>query len=366
VLLVTHDLSLTGAPMMVYVLAKCLRDEGYAVLVSSPREGGIRTLYAESGIEVAIVPGLLDDDRHLAASAGRFDVVVANTINSWRLIHACRAAGLPSVLWVHESEYGQDVARRNRRVAEALAVADAVVFPAAATTARYAAFRTRDNFRTIHYGLDRKMMEGGGEVVPRTEGRLNVINIGSIESRKGQDVLLRAIAALPEDVAGACQFYFIGRTNDRGLQAELLRAGRSATNIHVIGEASHDVAMSYLRAMDVLVLASRDEVLPVIVLEAMCLGKGVIATRVGGVPEMIDDGVSGLLVDVELHAPMADAIGRLHRDRALLARVGEGARVRFEERFSVERFKAAMSGVVRSVMAARASRSDPLPGRSGI
>lgn len=349
ILLVTHDLSLSGAPMMLFLLARSLRDRGYSVIVASPSDGPLRPLVASAGIEVGVWPGLLDVEGPFMAHADSFDVVVANTITAWRLIHLAHSRLKPSVWWIHESQFGEDMAKRVRPVARALAIADAVVFPAAATAARYARFAARGNAATIHYGLDAAMTRGGASRSPNVGGPLRVANIGSIESRKGQDVLLRSIAALPPKIAEACDFYFVGRALEPKVLAKLQRAAQTRPNLHLVGEASHDVAMSHLQAADVLVLASRDEVLPVTILEAMSLGKGIVATRAGGVAEMIEDGVSGLLVDVASHRQMAEALNRLFRDRTLLARLGDGARQRYDAHFTLDRFGEDMAAVVRRI-----------------
>ena len=83
------------------------------------------------------------------------------------------------------------------------------------------------------------------------------------------------------------------------------------------------------RALDdasVLVLPSRSEGLPRIVIEAFCRGRPVVGTCAGGTPDIVEDGVSGLLVPAEDPRALADALGRALDDRALLERLAEGAR----------------------------------------
>jgi glycosyltransferase involved in cell wall biosynthesis len=90
-----------------------------------------------------------------------------------------------------------------------------------------------------------------------------------------------------------------------------------------------------LRELDLFVLPSRDENLPMALLEAMAAAVPVVATRVGGVPELIEDGVSGRVVSPERVEPLATAIAELLADperRLTLARAGA---TRVAERFAI-------------------------------
>jgi glycosyltransferase involved in cell wall biosynthesis len=83
------------------------------------------------------------------------------------------------------------------------------------------------------------------------------------------------------------------------------------------------------RALDestCLVLPSRSEGLPRIVIEAFCRGRPVVGTRVGGIPDIVRDGVNGLLVDADAMPSLADALVRLLTDRELAEELGAGAR----------------------------------------
>jgi len=90
-----------------------------------------------------------------------------------------------------------------------------------------------------------------------------------------------------------------------------------------------------LAAADVFVLSSRWEGNPLSVMEAMAAGKPVIATAVGGVPELVQDGVSGVLVPPENVEALADAMLKLAGDAALRTRSGQAAFRRAKERFDV-------------------------------
>ena len=104
-----------------------------------------------------------------------------------------------------------------------------------------------------------------------------------------------------------------------------------------------------LAASDVLALPSEIEGLPYVLLEAMASARPVIAGRVYGIPEVVDDGVTGLLVDPLRIEEIANALDRL-ADPALRASMGAAARERFELRYTLEAQAARMESLYRSLV----------------
>ncbi len=115
-------------------------------------------------------------------------------------------------------------------------------------------------------------------------------------------------------------------TSAHGVEA--LAAG---TGVELLGVRS-DVP-DLLAAADVLCLTSDSEALPMSILEAMALARPVIATDVGGTPEQVEHGVTGLLVPPGDVAAAADALGRVAADPAAARAMGERGRERQRERF---------------------------------
>jgi len=108
-----------------------------------------------------------------------------------------------------------------------------------------------------------------------------------------------------------------------------------------------------LAAIDVFLLPSHSEAMPLSLLEAMAAGRPIVATRVGGIPEAIEDGVGGLLVPPGAPSDLAAAIARIAADRPLALRLGEAAKAA-SERFTAARMVAETEGLYRGVMTAAA------------
>jgi glycosyltransferase involved in cell wall biosynthesis len=136
----------------------------------------------------------------------------------------------------------------------------------------------------------------------------------------------------------------------RGLPVRLLVAGDGhlAEELqelsHRLGIADRTHWLGYvpdpttlLQASDVFVLASVEEAFGNVLAEAMACGIPVVGSRSGGIPEVVEDGTTGLLADPEDPASFADAIERLARDKPLRVQMGRQGRIRVVERFSVDK-----------------------------
>ncbi|MCE5257581.1 MAG: glycosyltransferase family 4 protein [Chloroflexi bacterium] len=161
-----------------------------------------------------------------------------------------------------------------------------------------------------------------------------LLYVGRLAPGKGLHDLVQAFAitaALFPDIrlsiAGSGPLYdtLVSMIDESGL----------ATRIRLVGHMSSREALRalYQQAWG-LILPSHHEGLPGVMLEAMACGTPVIATRVGGIPGVITDGVNGLLVAPRAPDQLAGAISRLRKDAALRSRLGQAARRTIEEQFS--------------------------------
>jgi glycosyltransferase involved in cell wall biosynthesis len=159
----------------------------------------------------------------------------------------------------------------------------------------------------------------------RRMGQFRVGHVGAlVDSHKGQRQIIavaRQLSASHPDIV----FFLIGSGRDeRALREE----AAGLDNLRFIGEVS-DVG-SWLAALDVFLYPSRHEGLGSVVLDAMAAGLPVVATAVGGIPEMIASGVNGLLCQPDDIAGLTAALLTLHADAGLRERMGEANRRRAE------------------------------------
>jgi len=161
--------------------------------------------------------------------------------------------------------------------------------------------------------------------------------VGNIKPEKGFEDLIQAAAVLASR-AGIPPFTVLiaGGRSDEAYAArldELLRQRCPEGTVRLLGYRP-DAAALYA-ASDAFVLPSRTEGLPMVLLEAMAAGKAVVTTAVGGIPGVVCDGVSGLLVEPAAPDRLADAMGRVLGDGRLRASLGDAARRTAEAEFGL-------------------------------
>lgn len=160
-----------------------------------------------------------------------------------------------------------------------------------------------------------------------------VLYAGKLSLGKGTPVLLSALDRIRAAVPGV-RFAFAGK-GDMALPAR--------DDVAALGVQPHATLFPLYRAADVVVVPSVwPEPLSRVIMEAMGFGRPVIATSVGGSPEAVDDGVTGLLVPRNDPVALADAIVALLRDPARRERMGAAARARVAVAFAEDRIVAAL------------------------
>ena len=171
------------------------------------------------------------------------------------------------------------------------------------------------------------------------EGRPAIGMVGRASREKGHEVLLDALKLLREEGREFTAVFAGGGPLLRKLKEKAAGAGLEGSVIFM-GERS-DVEQ-ILPALDVYAHPSLSDTLPVSLLEAMASGVPVVASRVGGIPQVVEDGVTGLLVEPGEPGVLASALGRLIGDPALSAKLGAAARLKVEEEFGGAAFESAM------------------------
>jgi len=337
--------------MQLLHLLPWLRKEGWQVGLAAPEHGPISRQLEASGIPVFIDKTFLTDASHtrLAEICAQFDFVVANTIVSWPVVRVAHRLKAPVIWYLHETLVAVRLMGQIPEIQPTLRIANLLVTPTD---------RTADVYRDISdtpvtvapYGipppppLARKVKHGPREFA----------TLGSFEPRKGQDVLLEAIALL--DGSSPSFFRMAGRVLDADFFARLQTAAAALPNVALLNALDHAAAMALLHEADVLISPSRDETMPVVILEAMGAGKAVITTDVGGVREWIHNELNGLVVPPENPEALAAAVARCAKDRELVEQLGAASRRTFDRHFALDRFATRFAELIELVRAGKFQR----------
>jgi O-antigen biosynthesis protein len=352
-LFVSHDLSLSGAPMMLFHTAVWCRQHGIFVTVMAPEDGPLRAKYEAEGIPLIVDPLVETEHESFAAFARHFDCVVANTIRTSAVVRALKNEEVPVVWWLHEpGSVGEHYLREESKLRAAMPLADLLLAPSERTASVYRPY-TESPVKCLQNAipdLGSQSLAGAGSLP------LQFLLLASVEPRKGQDVFVKALAQLPKEIQKAARFEIAGRILDPDFWPTIDSIARQIENLTVTGALTHQEAIGKLTAADVVVSPSRDEAMPTVtILEAMSLGRAIITSNVGGAAEVFTDRENALLVRPEAPDELAAAIRRLIEKPALVLHLGRKARQTYEDGFTIERFGAEFSDLIADTISAAKS-----------
>jgi glycosyltransferase involved in cell wall biosynthesis len=175
--------------------------------------------------------------------------------------------------------------------------------------------------------------------LPGAGNALRLLFPASLIATKGQDIAIEALARARRS-GQAVELWLSGnkpRGSGSGFPARLVeRIAQLGLDDYVSFIGWQDNICAVMAAADAVILTSRSEGMPCALMQGMALQKPVLATRVGGIPELVRDGVDGLLVEVDDVTDTAAAIVKL-ADPDLRARMGTAGRARVAEEFSLTR-----------------------------
>jgi L-malate glycosyltransferase len=184
---------------------------------------------------------------------------------------------------------------------------------------------------------------------PRARLR-TIVMVANLRAEKGHDVLIEAAVEVLRRFPDA-RIELVG---DGPLRDALrTRAAERGVADAVTFAGQRDDIAARLAAADLFVLPSRSEAFPNAVLEAMAAGLPIVASGVGGILELIDDGRTGLLVPPGERDPLADALCRLIADPVLAGRLGDAARTEAHARYSFDRMVGAFEHLYLTELAHR-------------
>jgi glycosyltransferase involved in cell wall biosynthesis len=319
------DAGIGGGQQVALGIAEELVARGHSVGVVVPQPGPATERFAELGARTHTArlvslrrPGLVTGAR----IARKYDLVYSHTSVPGEILAGLAAAIARRPHAVHRHIYPhfspripvralqrglyRPVLRRARIVAVAGHVADAVVEVGV----------PRDRIEVISNGVavpaEPSPPSGG-------DGAVRVGLLGRLDPQKGADVFVQAAAEL----AGKAEFVLGAPATESRYAEGVLAAARSAGVSLAIPSGP---GLDFLRSLDVVVLASRYEGHPLVLLEAMALGKPVVATAIPGISDVIESGRTGVLVAVDDAGALAAALRELVVNSKLRGSLGARAR----------------------------------------
>jgi glycosyltransferase involved in cell wall biosynthesis len=204
-----------------------------------------------------------------------------------------------------------------------------------------------DRTVTVHEGIDVEHVEAAPPVNVHETFWLPhqapvVGNVAALVPHKGQRYLIEAAHLVVQEIPDA-RFIVLGEGELRDHLEQLVRERHLEK--HVLLPGFRTDVIGCIKGFDLFVMSSVTEGLGTSLLDAMACGRPIVATAAGGIPEVIEHDVNGLLVPPRDHTALASAIVGALKDEALRRRLGKSGLARVRERFTVERMVAATAAV---------------------
>lgn len=337
-----------GAETVFLQLATAAHRRGIRVLAVLFRPGWLKDALERTGVEVNICPmkGMFDWRwvKHIVClvRSRHVELIHAHefTANVYGVL-AGRLAGIPVVATVHGKNYYWECLRR--RMAYRLVARFGRMVAVSKDLKEFLIRHVNipdDRIFVIYNGIVAKTAEAAtGEVVALSTLGLDkhtrvICSVGSLYPVKGHEYLIRALPKIVR-IYPNLVLVLIGRGEQETVLRQLSKALGVQEHIRFLGFRS-DVA-TILTGIEIFVLPSLSEGLSIALLEAMAAGKPIVASRVGGNPEVVVDGKTGFLVDSRDPKALAERIVELLNDSKKSKELGESGRERVQNCFTIDK-----------------------------
>jgi glycosyltransferase involved in cell wall biosynthesis len=357
--LVSHELSLSGAPKLLADLAMSIKSQGAKVKVISLLDGPMRKVLEAEGIRVKVIPkSAIDWHHHMYKPARLFfftymtlffflnakGTVLVNSAASWPLFPALDFYSRLKrvILYVHESisPFGLVTPGKMHGLLEKIAIEKTFEI-------WFGSGGTREIWRRA--GFDGKVIYWSGLLKTQSEaGQLksstihNLVNVGSAHSRKGTHYLVDAFIKCAKEhrIPGDMILTLVGFPAKidvfvYDLIMKILLSGLK-DRIKIVGALSPEKLVDYFRRDALYIQPSIMECLPISLLQAMSFGMPILSTDVDGCPEAIQNGINGYLCKSQNIEAMADSIEKIVKNPEEAFRYADKAKEDFDAKFSLE------------------------------
>lgn len=334
VLLVTHDMSLTGAPIVLLYMAKILEKNGYKVDVYSKTTGPLVFEFLKQDISVHIFDEFHFMREEVTTYFNEYNLVVINTVTLFKLVHEVEIIGIPIIWWLHEED---DVYQSYRMTKADLCVGKNVYIYGVGnrSISSYERYSGKRVTGELVYGIENIQNQKICKSEGKSEGNQIVFTIiGSVCDRKGHDVLLQVIVENVLKWRNYIEFWIIGAITE-----EYKKRFDKIENVKIWGRQTHEQVEKMYKQIDVVVCPSRNDPMPVVLAEGMMNRKLCIASDMTGTAELITPYEDGLICKAGDAHSLADCIQWVldHKDK--INTIGEKGYSIYEKWFSMESFE---------------------------
>lgn len=344
VLLVSHELSMTGAPVVLHYAAKAIKESGGFPVVVSPKDGMLRAELLNDGITVIIDPLIFSKHWYFEEFANSFDLMIVNTLVPSSIIEQFRDRKLPVLWWIHEGELS--FFYLDKYVPKSVGENVKIYCGGEYSKEIFRKHRSSINTKILLYGVPDHLENDYSDVV---KDKIIFSVIGTVDHRKGQDTFVKAIQNMPKDYHAKSEFWVVGAIHEEDVEKEVEIAANNIPQIKRIKEMSRKELTNLYNESDVIVSPSRDDPMPVVMTEGMIFSKVCICSTSTGTASLINNGVNGFVFNTEDYIELSKKMMYLIDNPLEMKIIGKRSREIYKENFTMEIFNNNLSGLVQEM-----------------
>lgn len=352
ILMISHDSLLGGATIAFQYAARALKKSGYYVVWLLENEGAMLEELERDGIGYIVDSSFRGSDRWLNY-ADNFDLIICSTILLCPQVEKLKNIGKSVLWWVHEAHdyYMQETIKSfTGENMQNLHVWCGGTFAEKTFQQHFPEIPTE----VMVYGVPDY---AGGEstysenVIDNPMDKMIFLSIGTIESRKGQDILAEAIRKLEPEIREQCLFVFLGKPVQENVYAKVQGvADEYPQSITIMKPVNRNTLMQMYQQGDVVLCTSREDPMPVFMTECMMQSKIAICSENTGTAGVLTDGYDGFIYHNNSVDELAQKIIYVLKNKYEMQQIRVNARKTYEKYFSMEVFEEKLQMRVKKIL----------------
>ena len=340
ILMVSHDSLLGGATIALQYAARILKERGYDVTWLVEHQGQMLNELENDEIGYIVDPSFKGNESWFRY-AQNFDLIICNTITLYRQVEKLKSLNKKLMWWIHEasdyytSEIVSTFKEENIENLDVFCVGE---------IARRNFVKAFPNIvpKDLIYGLPDfagEKIGNGTEVVKNPNSKMIFLSVGTIEARKGQDILAQAIRNLNPEILEDCLFVFVGKPIQDNIYAEVKEvADMYPESVEILPPVSRETIMDLYQQGDVVICTSREDPMPIFMTECMMQSRIAICSEYTGTAGVLTDGIDGFIYHNNSVEELAEKIVYVLKHRNKMEMLKVNARRTYEKKFSMEVF----------------------------
>ena len=343
-LIITTVLGFNGGSIAAVNAAIALRNCGYEIVIAAPNSNPLFLQEVrKKEITVVLYNNLMFANEKELNCLDKFKFIIVNTLQM-----SCCAIEIAKkrkvILWLHEAlNFYEEMNYWEEKIKKEIASKQLKVYAVSSNA--------KNNFIKNYPGKKVDILPYGipqEYCVYKREKKKNFVFavIGYVNEQKGQDVFLDAIEKI-EHYPIYIEFWIIGKMPNNHYVEQIRRRVKNKAYIKLFGEVTHDEIIRLYNEIDVLVVASREDMLPMVATEAMMFEKTCIVSDAAGTVNYIEEYVNGLLFSKENSDELAEKMLWCIENKNRLEGIGIQARKTYEQNFSMKVFESNLERIIK-------------------